>query len=151
MKKMGVVGLVVITFFLAGCAQNTGMSRGSAGGLGGAASGALLGQIIGGDTEATLLGAAIGGVLGYVIGNEMDKADQRRLTQTYETAPSGTPVAWVNPDSGNQYKVTPQPAYSTPSQPTCRDAQVEAIIDGQREVVNTTACRNSSGQWVLQK
>lgn len=150
MKNVFVIGLLASSLFFAGCAQNTGMSRGSVGGLGGAAGGALLGQAIGGNTEATLLGAAIGGVLGYVVGNEMDKADQSRLTQTYETAPSGQPVAWVNPDSGNQYKVTPQPAYSTASQSTCRDAKVEAIIDGRREIVNTTACRNSAGQWQMQ-
>lgn len=150
MKNVFVTGVLALSLLLTGCMQNTGMSRGSAGGLGGAAGGALLGQAIGGDTEATLLGAAIGGVVGYIVGNEMDKADQRRLTQTYETAPSGQPVGWVNPDTGNQYQVTPQPAYSTASQPTCRDAQVEAIIDGKTEIVNTTACRNSAGQWQMQ-
>lgn len=150
MKNIIFVSLLASTLFLAGC-NSSGMSKGSMGGLGGAAGGALLGQAIGGNTEATLIGAAIGGALGYVVGNEMDKADQQRLTQTYETAPSGQPVSWVNPDSGNQYEVTPEPVYSaSASQPICRDAKVEAVIDGKTEIVNTTACRNSAGQWEMQ-
>lgn len=35
----------------------------------GAGSGALVGQVIGRDSEATLLGTAVGGLVGYVIGN----------------------------------------------------------------------------------
>ena len=41
----------------------------------GAATGAALGQILGGDTEATVAGAAIGAVAGGVIGNNLDKQE----------------------------------------------------------------------------
>ena len=41
----------------------------------GGATGAVLGQIIGGDTQATLAGAAIGAVAGGVIGNNLDKQE----------------------------------------------------------------------------
>lgn len=40
---------------------------------GGAIGGALLGQVIGGDTRATIVGAAAGGVLGYVIGSDQER------------------------------------------------------------------------------
>lgn len=39
----------------------------------GALAGAGIGQLAGGDTEATLIGAAVGGTAGYMIGNESDK------------------------------------------------------------------------------
>ena len=35
--------------------------------------GAGIGQLAGGDTEATLIGAAVGGATGYMLGNEGDK------------------------------------------------------------------------------
>lgn len=41
----------------------------------GAASGAVLGQIIGGDTEATAAGAVVGAVAGGLIGNNLDKQE----------------------------------------------------------------------------
>ena len=40
--------------------------------LGGAA-GAAIGNLAGGDTEATLIGGGIGAAAGYFIGNEQDK------------------------------------------------------------------------------
>lgn len=39
----------------------------------GALAGAGIGQLAGGDTEATLIGAAVGGGAGYMLGNEGDK------------------------------------------------------------------------------
>ncbi|MHC4740439.1 MAG: glycine zipper domain-containing protein [Planctomycetota bacterium] len=39
----------------------------------GVAGGALAGQLIGGDTESTLIGAGIGAGAGYMVGNERDK------------------------------------------------------------------------------
>jgi hypothetical protein len=42
----------------------------------GALAGASIGQLAGGDSEATLIGAAVGGAAGYMFGNESDKARQ---------------------------------------------------------------------------
>ena len=39
----------------------------------GALAGAGIGQLAGGDTEATLIGAAVGGAAGYMIGNESER------------------------------------------------------------------------------
>ncbi|MEX0281639.1 MAG: OmpA family protein [Arenibacterium sp.] len=41
----------------------------------GAGLGALAGQLVGGDTEATLIGAAVGGATGGLIGNQLDKQE----------------------------------------------------------------------------
>ncbi|MCL1979458.1 MAG: glycine zipper domain-containing protein [Proteobacteria bacterium] len=145
MKQLCGVFALLALLTLSSCA-----TRGQTGALGGAAGGALIGQAIGRNTGATLIGAAVGAGLGYIIGNEMDKYDRDRLSNVYETGLSNRRSAWVNPDTGNQYAVTPQPAYQTPSQQVCRRAEINAVIDGKPQRTYTTACRDSSGQWVLQ-
>ncbi len=151
MKTTVFATITALTLTLAGCANDSGFSRGTQGAGFGAAAGALAGQAIGRDTEATLLGAAIGTVLGYIVGNEMDKSDRQRLNHIYETAPSGQAVTWQNPDTGNSYQVTPQKAYQdTNSSGPCRRAEIYATIDGQSKRTYTTACRNNMGEWVLQ-
>lgn len=140
----------VMMLIMSSCAQFDGVSKGTKGAAGGAAGGALIGQAIGRNTEATLIGAAVGTMLGYIVGNEMDKTDKQQLNNAYERGPSGQPVTWVNPDSGNNYQVVPQPAYNNPStNQVCREAEITAIIDGQPQKTMTTACRNAQGQWVL--
>lgn len=131
---------------LSSCLAN----RAQVGGVGGAAAGALAGQAIGRDTQSTLLGAGIGAILGYAIGNEWDKYDQQQLSRVYETAPSGQPVAWTNPDSHNQYTVIPEASYMGPQQKPCRRAEIVAIIDGRTERTYSTACRDHYGNWQLQ-
>ncbi|MFC1677684.1 glycine zipper domain-containing protein [Planctomycetota bacterium] len=63
--------LVLVTLvlsFIAGC-QNDAQTGAAIGSIAGAG----VGQLAGGDTEATLIGAAVGGGLGYFLGNEGDK------------------------------------------------------------------------------
>lgn len=150
MKSLSLLLLaLIVAFSLSSCAE---YSKGTRGAGIGAAGGAIAGQAIGRSTEATLIGAAVGTLLGYIVGNEMDKYDRQQLNRTYEVAPSGQPTSWHNPDNGNYYQVTPQPAYVHPTQPDrpCRKAEILATIDGRTEKTYTTACRNSVGQWVLQ-
>ncbi len=65
--------LIALTIMLAGCAQPyNNQQQGTMIGVGGgAAAGALLGQAIGGDTEATLIGAGIGALVGGLAGNQI--------------------------------------------------------------------------------
>lgn len=146
MKHLNVVALLFL-LLLSACA-----TKGQTGAVGGAAGGALIGQAIGHSTGATLIGAAAGGLLGYIIGNEMDKSDRDRLNQTYEAGPSNQRSSWENPDNGNRYAVTPQPAYQdSSSRQVCRKAEIEATINGKPERTYSTACRNQHGQWELQQ
>jgi len=147
MKRCAVI-LIISSFFLVSCA-NSNMNKGQQGALGGAAGGALIGQIIGHNTEATLIGAAVGTMLGYIVGNEMDKYDRQQLNHVYERGVSGNTEAWVNPDNGNQYRVTPQPAYNNANHQICRKAEIDAIIDGKPEKTYSTACRDQNGRWQL--
>ena len=152
MKYVSIFSLVAL-LALTSC-TNMGVQKGKkgqVGGVGGAAAGAIIGQAIGHNTEATLLGAAIGGLLGYIVGNEMDKYDLQELNHVYERGVSNRPSSWVNPDTGNQYSVTPQPAYTDPaSHRVCRRAKIDAVIDGQRKDTYSTACRDAYGHWQLQ-
>ncbi|WP_417914306.1 glycine zipper domain-containing protein [Candidatus Electronema sp. JM] len=147
MQKPHVMAAALSILLFTACAP---MNKAQMGGAGGAAAGAIAGQAIGHNTGATLIGAAVGGMLGYMVGNEMDKFDQQQLTRAYETAPSGQPVAWTNPDNHNQYQVIPQPAYQGPNNQTCRKAEIVAVIDGKTERTHSNACRNAYGQWQLQ-
>ena len=142
--------MAVLSMFLLSSCMATTANKSQLGAAGGAGIGAIAGQAIGRNTESTLLGAAVGGLLGYIVGNEMDKYDQQRLSQVYESAPSGQTTTWTNPDHGNQYQVTPQPAYQNQNNQWCRKAEIIAIIDGKTERTYSTACRDMNGNWQLQ-
>jgi surface antigen len=144
LKKYLILSLIITPMLMTSCA-----TKGQTGAMGGAAGGALIGQAIGGDTGGTLIGAAVGGLLGYIVGNEMDKYDRSQLSQVYETSPSNHPTTWHNPDNGNRYTVTPQPAYVDRGR-NCRQAEILATIDGKAEKTISTACREN-GQWVIQQ
>ncbi len=151
MRFAACAAMFFLMFSMASCANDSGVTKGTQGAIGGAAGGAILGQAIGKNTEATLIGTAIGTVLGYIVGNEMDKYDRKQLNYAYETGPSGQPVTWVNPDSGNNFQVVPQPAYqNSQTSQVCRQAEIMATVDGQPQKTLSTACRNDQGQWVLQ-
>jgi surface antigen len=144
MKYLSVLALLFL-LLLTSCAN-----KAQTGAAGGAAAGALIGQAIGHNTGGTLIGAAVGTMLGYIVGNEMDKYDRQQLNHMYERGVSNQRSSWVNPDTGNQYTVTPQPAYQEPSsRKVCRRAEIEAVIDGRPERTYSTACRNEYGQWEL--
>ncbi|WP_136809133.1 glycine zipper domain-containing protein [Desulfosediminicola flagellatus] len=146
--KMGIwVLLLCSSLTLVSCGHN--WNQGQSGAAIGAAGGAIAGQAIGHNTEATLIGALVGTVVGYMVGNEMDKYDRRQLNHVYERGVSGQTSSWRNPDNGNSYSVTPRPASGGASGP-CREAAIEAMIDGKRQTTYTTACRDYNGQWVLQ-
>jgi len=74
-KKLTTILIAAIlsfgSLFLVGC-----QSDAQYGSAVGALAGASIGQLAGGDSEATLIGAAVGGAAGYLFGNESDKARQ---------------------------------------------------------------------------
>jgi surface antigen len=146
MKHVTAIIALCFLLTLSSCA-----TKGQTGAVGGAAAGALIGQAIGHNTGATLIGAAVGSMLGYIVGNEMDKYDRQQLNHVYDRGVSNQRSSWVNPDTGNQYAVTPQPAYQDPrSNRVCRRAEIEAVIDGRIEKTYSTACRDQYGRWELQ-
>ncbi len=79
-----IVVMVLGSTFIVGC-----QSDAQTGSAIGALAGAGIGQLAGGDTEATLIGAAVGGTAGYLLGNESDKqkaqAEREGLRQDMNT------------------------------------------------------------------
>ncbi len=69
---MVIIAVSMGSIFIIGC-----QSDAQTGTAIGALAGAGIGQLAGGDTEATLIGAAVGGTAGYFIGNEGDKQKAR--------------------------------------------------------------------------
>ena len=142
MKYVCVVVALFLVLSLSSCATKM-----QSGALGGGAVGAVIGQAVGHSAGATIFGAALGSMLGAIIGNEMDKNDRQRLTSSYE---SGRRSTWVNTTNGNQYTVTPEPTYQNSSNQVCRQAEIDAVIDGKPQRTYSTACRDSQGYWRLQ-
>ena len=96
--------LIAFGFRLTSCA-NTGRYNTQKGALGGAGLGAIAGQIIGRDTQSTLIGAGAGALIGAVVGNAQDQKDQetrdnRKEYQTTQTEPvvydsEAPPGRWI--------------------------------------------------------
>ncbi len=146
-KLLLVVGLGSMVA-LSGCA-NYGQKE-QAGMVIGGALGGLLGSQVDrrhhGSTAAIIAGTLVGAAIGGSIGKTMDDVDRMRMAQTLETVRTGVSSSWRNPDTGNQYAVTPVRTYESSSGP-CREYTIDAIIGGRREKVYGTACRQPDGSW----
>lgn len=146
MNRLLASALLAGTVLLAGCQEvrNEHVGMGVGGALGG-----LLGAQVGGGTgqlAATAAGALLGAYLGGNVGRTMDEVDRAKTHRTLEGTPTGQTTSWQNPDSGHTYQVTPTRTYEQDSRP-CRDYTTEAWIDGRRETVRGTACREPDGTW----
>lgn len=143
MKKI-LFALLIVSLLSVGCANKAQQGAGT-GALGGAAIGAL---VAGNKVQGALIGAAIGAGLGYIIGNEWDKYDQKQVSQTLESAPSGKTVQWTNPDTGNYYEATPHAAYQQDDK-LYRDVTIHGEVDGKEETIHAKAYRNPDGTWTM--
>jgi surface antigen len=140
-----ITGALLAMLLLAGC-QTTQRDTGTV--IGGIAGG-LLGNQIGkgsGRTAAIIVGTIAGAYIGGNIGQQMDDNDRYRSQQAMEHNRLNETSSWRNPDTGHSYQVTPTRTYETASGP-CREYTTDAVIDGRRETVYGTACRQPDGTW----
>jgi len=138
----------VLAFSLAAC--ETSPTSEDTGQVIGGVIGGVLGSQIGegsGRTAATIAGVMIGAYIGGRVGKSMDEKDVYKSQDALENNPTNQPSAWTNPDTGNEYTVTPTSTYSSSSGEPCREYTTEAVIDGRKEIVTGTACRQSDGTW----
>jgi surface antigen len=129
----------------AGCTANKELGGQAVGG----ALGGFLGSQIGdgtGQLAATAAGAVLGAYLGGQVGATMDEVDRMKANEALETSRTGQSVAWVNPDSRAEYTVTPTGTYDSPSGP-CREYETTGYIDGRKQTMYGTACRQPDGSW----
>jgi surface antigen len=119
----------------------------------GAAAGGLLGSQFGkgsGKTAMTIAGVLAGALAGGAIGRSMEPVDQACVSRALENTPTGETVAWRNPDNQSSYWVTPTKTYQERGGPPCREYVTDAVIDGRREQIVGTACRQPDGSWRTQ-
>ena len=106
-----------------------------------------------GNKVAIVAGTLLGAILGSEVGRSLDKADQAHASRTtqssLESAPTGKPSRWVNPDSGHSGSVTPTRTFKSSSGEDCREFEQTVTIDGRTEVAYGTACRQPDGTWKI--
>ena len=115
------------------------------GGVAGAAAGSQVGGGSG-QTVATIAGALVGAVVGERIGARMEEDDRQATAQVLEQNRTGETSSWVNPDTGNEFAVTPVETYERSGRP-CRQFEFRVETDRGSDTEERTACRNADGTW----
>jgi len=151
LKATAIIALLAIPVM--GCETMQDNPKTTIGGLGGAAVGGLIAAAAGGGGPA-IAGAVIGGaLLGGLAGNMLDQRDKRLAAEAQqralESAPTGKPVAWTNPDNGHSGTITPVRTYQSGGT-YCREFQTNVVIDGKPDKAYGTACRQPDGSWKVQ-
>ena len=151
LKATAIIALLAIPVM--GCETMQDNPKTTIGGLGGAAVGGLIAAAAGGGGPA-IAGAVIGGaLLGGLAGNMLDQRDKRLAAEAQqralESAPTGKPVAWTNPDNGHSGTITPVRTYQSAGT-YCREFQTNVVIDGKPDKAYGTACRQPDGSWKVQ-
>jgi len=147
-RLMTLVLITAITAVTIGCQSSP--TREDTGRVVGGVLGGVLGSQVGkgsGRTAAIIAGTLVGVYIGGSIGRSMDDQDRYRAQQALESNPTNQPSSWRNPDSGNQYTVTPTRTYRSDAGQDCREYSTDAVIDGRRETVYGRACRQPDGTW----
>jgi surface antigen len=139
---------------LGGCAGMP-INNQQIGGVVGGIAGGVIGNQIGsgnGRTAATIIGTIGGYMLGGAVGKSMDQADQARMAQSLNSSPNGQTSQWVNPNTGNQYSVTPtRTYYSKANKGYCREFDTKVLIGNVTHNAYGTACRQPDGSWKIVK
>jgi len=133
---------------LGACANNE-----DAGTAIGAVTGAVIGNQFGrggGKVAATFAGAIIGGIVGNAIGKDLDERD-RQLARAaeydaWERSTPGKAVRWSNPENGRRGEIVAESIYNRGGT-RCRDFVHTVWIDGRRQQMRGTACRDEDGTW----
>lgn len=140
--------IVLVAAVTAGCETTSKRDVGT--GVG-AALGALAGYQIDDGLGGLLIGAAVGGIAGRTIGGYMDDSDREKVAETLTETPAGETERWKNEDTGYQYAMTPTTGTYDRDDDQCRDFEQEVFIDGKREVIQASACRQSDEDpWAIE-
>ncbi|OSQ43962.1 RT0821/Lpp0805 family surface protein [Thalassospira sp. MCCC 1A01428] len=116
------------------------------GGVAGAAAGSTVGK---GDGRllATIGGGIFGMLAGNAIGSGMDATDQACGGYALDRLPDGQTAVWTNPDSNQQYGITPVKTFQNENSQYCREYSATVKINDARQQTYGTACLQSDGSW----
>lgn len=149
--KHRILGILIASLAFVGCANSQGPQE-QVGMIIGGALGGLLGTEVGGGrgrTAAIIVGTMVGANIGGAVGRSMDDTDRLNANLALENVRTGVATTWRNPDTANEYALTPTRTYETGSGP-CREYTVDAKVGGSTEQVYGTACRQPDGSWRIQ-
>lgn len=146
---MRILTVFLSVFFLTAC-QTTSVRNQTSGALLGGVLGGMLGaQAKSYQTAAVIGGTLIGASVGSNIGARMDSVDKMMTKKALEVNRTGQSTEWKNPDTNNQYRVTPTRTFSS-STSVCREYATEVFIRGRQEMLYGKACREPDGTWQVQ-
>lgn len=146
-SRLAVIACMVLLLFACSAAP----TKQEQGIIIGAIAGGILGHQVGGGSGkvlATIVGTIAGAAVGGSIGRTMDEADRLNTTVALENVRTGVSSAWVNPDTGYEYVLTPTNTYESGTGP-CREYTLDAKIGGETEQIYGTACRQADGSWLV--
>jgi len=121
------------------------------GALAGAGAGALLAPKD--RAKGALIGALVGAIAGAMIGKSLDNKDceaAKLALRRLDTTPTGSQIAWANPDSGTRGTFTPTADATIGSNGrSCRPVQRDVTFkDGTQTAGDTgIVCRTPNGDY----
>ena len=134
---------------LTGCETTTHAQQGE---VVGGVLGGVLGSQVGdgsGQTAAIIIGTMAGSMIGRHIGQTMDDVDRMKTAEALNSNRTGQSTTWTNPDTGEEYTVTPTRTFEESSGP-CREFELDATVGGEPDQkVNGTACLQADGSWKI--
>ena len=134
---------------LTGCETTTHAQQGE---VVGGVLGGVLGSQVGdgsGQTAAIIIGTMAGSMIGRQIGQSMDDVDRMKTAEALNNNRTGQSTTWTNPDTGEEYTVTPTRTFEEPSGP-CREFELDATVGGEPDQkVGGTACLQPDGSWKI--
>ncbi len=155
MRNAAIIGLLILSVFVASCSTNTQKQNTTIGAVSGAVVGGLAGSLVGGGTGKVIAiagGAILGGLLGGYIGHSMDSADNSKLSTTLNNNAKGQTNTWKNPNTGARYMITPTTGWITVNgNPNCRKYRSVAMENGKKMKTRGIACRQTDGAWMIVK
>ena len=144
-----VVTLTIVLAPLTGCETTTHAQQGE---VVGGVLGGVLGSQVGdgsGQTAAIIIGTMAGSMIGRHIGQTMDDVDRMKTAEALNSNRTGQSTTWTNPDTGEEYTVTPTRTFEESGGP-CREFELDATVGGEPDQkVNGTACLQPDGSWKI--
>jgi len=99
------------------------------------------------------VGFLLGAIARSDVGHTLQHSDHLYLEaatrRALDTAPSGFPVHWCNPDTGSYGTIVSYIAVAVPGAPGCRDLEQVVTAGGRTGRAYGTAGRQPDGSWKL--
>lgn len=159
-RALCVAAALALALSTAGCVtgDSSRENKLAAGTLTGLGAGALFGyQMVGGGATgpwvAAMVFGAAGAAGGYAVTDRLTRLDRQAMEDTayysLSEAPAGDTAEWRNPRTGRNGTITPLRSFLDEEGRLCRDYRATITLDGETYDGKETACRNTTGAWVV--